>query len=228
LALALYLVVAAVVCLLLRRIIGKRAALVLIALPLVFTAPAMFTNRTYAPLDLLYTSEPFKSLHVRTVQIAGAGRDPQLDPHRHLPPDRAVEPGRARFDQGRRVAALEPADALRRRPGRRRPARAVLPDHDPRLAAAARARAHVRRGHGLLSRRPRRVSLFPAHRSGRAGVAVRRGRVDVLHAGRLLSRVASRRVAGASGLSARRWRSCRSCCSARSGCSRMRFRARSR
>ena len=35
--------------------------LVLVALPLVFTAPAVFTGRSYAPLDLLYTSEPFAS-----------------------------------------------------------------------------------------------------------------------------------------------------------------------
>jgi Bacterial membrane protein YfhO len=61
LALALYLVVTAAVCLLLRRLVGKRCALVLIALPLVFTAPAMFTNRMYAPLDLLYPFEPFRT-----------------------------------------------------------------------------------------------------------------------------------------------------------------------
>lgn len=34
---------------------------VLVALPLVFTAPAVFTGRVYAPLDLLYATEPFAS-----------------------------------------------------------------------------------------------------------------------------------------------------------------------
>jgi Bacterial membrane protein YfhO len=67
LALALYLVATIATCVLLRRLVETRAALVLVALPLVFTAPAMFTGRTYAPLDLLYTAEPFKSLE--TVEV---------------------------------------------------------------------------------------------------------------------------------------------------------------
>jgi hypothetical protein len=71
LALALYLAVAGAVVALLRRTLhgGRQTGeggpllpwLVLIALPFVFTAPALFTNRTYAPLDLLYAHEPFKS-----------------------------------------------------------------------------------------------------------------------------------------------------------------------
>ena len=60
-ALALYLVVTTAIAAFLRRLIPWRAALVLIALPLVFTGAALFTNRMYAPLDLLYTSEPFAS-----------------------------------------------------------------------------------------------------------------------------------------------------------------------
>lgn len=60
-ALALYLAVSAVVVALLRKRIPLRSALLLIALPLVFTGPALSTNRTYAPLDLLYAHEPFKS-----------------------------------------------------------------------------------------------------------------------------------------------------------------------
>ena len=60
-ALALYLAVTLAVCALLRRLVPWRPALVLIALPFVFTGAALLTNRTYAPLDLLYTSEPFRT-----------------------------------------------------------------------------------------------------------------------------------------------------------------------
>lgn len=60
-ALALYLAVTGVLAALLRRLVPWRSALVLIALPLVFTAPAVFTNRAYAPLDLIHVSAPFGS-----------------------------------------------------------------------------------------------------------------------------------------------------------------------
>ena len=60
-ALALYLAVTIALVAVLRRLIAWRAAIVLIAMPLVFTGPALFTNRMYAPLDLLYMSEPFAS-----------------------------------------------------------------------------------------------------------------------------------------------------------------------
>ncbi len=57
----LYLAVTVGIAALLRRLIPRTAAIVLIAMPLVFTGPALFTGRTYAPLDLLYMSEPFAS-----------------------------------------------------------------------------------------------------------------------------------------------------------------------
>lgn len=60
-ALALYLAVTIGIAALLRRLIPRASAFVLIAMPLVFTGPALFTGRTYAPLDLLYMSEPFAS-----------------------------------------------------------------------------------------------------------------------------------------------------------------------
>ena len=66
-ALALYLAVAVALCALLRRLIPWRSALIVIALPLVFTAPAIFTNRAYAPLDLIHTAPPFGSIHPNAV-----------------------------------------------------------------------------------------------------------------------------------------------------------------
>lgn len=60
-ALALYLPVTIALCALLRRLVPWRSALVLIALPFVFTGAALLTNRTFAPLDLLYMSEPFRT-----------------------------------------------------------------------------------------------------------------------------------------------------------------------
>jgi hypothetical protein len=61
LALALYLAVTLALSASLRRLVPWRSAIILIALPCVFTGVALFTNRTYAPLDLLYTSEPFRT-----------------------------------------------------------------------------------------------------------------------------------------------------------------------
>lgn len=66
-ALALYLAVTVAIALLLRRLVSRAAAMVLIAMPLVFTAPAMFTNRTYAPLDLVHAGPPFGTIHPNAV-----------------------------------------------------------------------------------------------------------------------------------------------------------------
>ena len=62
-ALALYLAVAAILATLWSRFIQRvsvGAAIALVALPLVFTGQAMFTNRVYAPLDLPFTAEPLR------------------------------------------------------------------------------------------------------------------------------------------------------------------------
>lgn len=66
-ALALYLAVVIAIAASLRRFIPVRSAAVLIALPLVFTAPAIFTNRAYAPLDLIHVAPPFGSIHPNAV-----------------------------------------------------------------------------------------------------------------------------------------------------------------
>jgi len=63
LALALYLIVAAILSTLWSRFVQRvsvGAAIALVALPLLFTGRAMFTNRVYAPLDLPFTAEPLR------------------------------------------------------------------------------------------------------------------------------------------------------------------------
>ena len=60
-ALVLYLALTAVLAVASRRWVPWRSALVLIALPLLFTGPAALTNRAYAPLDLLHVAAPFGS-----------------------------------------------------------------------------------------------------------------------------------------------------------------------
>jgi hypothetical protein len=63
LALALYVLVTAILSSLWSRFVQRvsvGAAIALIALPLVFTGRAMFTNRVYAPLDLPFTAEPLR------------------------------------------------------------------------------------------------------------------------------------------------------------------------
>jgi len=63
LALALYLIVTVALSTVWSRFVQRvsvGAAIALIALPLVFTGRAMFTNRVYAPLDLPFTAEPLR------------------------------------------------------------------------------------------------------------------------------------------------------------------------
>jgi hypothetical protein len=63
LALLLYLVVTACLSILWSRFVQRvsvGAAIAIVALPLVFTGRAMFTNRVYAPLDLPFTAEPLR------------------------------------------------------------------------------------------------------------------------------------------------------------------------
>ncbi|HEX6096734.1 MAG TPA: YfhO family protein [Thermoanaerobaculia bacterium] len=62
-ALALYLAVSTILATLWSRFVQRMsvgAAIALVALPLVFTGRAMFTNRVYAPLDLPFTAEPLR------------------------------------------------------------------------------------------------------------------------------------------------------------------------
>ena len=62
-ALALYLVTTFAIAALWSRLVQRvsvAAAIVLIALPLVFTGKAMFTGRVYAPIDLPFTAEPLR------------------------------------------------------------------------------------------------------------------------------------------------------------------------
>ncbi|HEV7238874.1 MAG TPA: YfhO family protein [Thermoanaerobaculia bacterium] len=62
-ALLLYLVVTACLSILWSRFVQRvsvGAAIAIVALPLVFTGRAMFTNRVYAPLDLPFTAEPLR------------------------------------------------------------------------------------------------------------------------------------------------------------------------
>ncbi|MGZ5445841.1 MAG: YfhO family protein [Thermoanaerobaculia bacterium] len=62
-ALALYLIVTAILSTLWSRFVLRvsvGAAIALIALPLVFTGRALFTNRVYAPLDLPFTAAPLR------------------------------------------------------------------------------------------------------------------------------------------------------------------------
>jgi len=63
LALALYLAVTAAIAWLWSRFVQRvsvAAAIVLVAMPLVFTGRAMLTGRVYAPLDLPFTAEPLR------------------------------------------------------------------------------------------------------------------------------------------------------------------------
>src|SRR5687768_464612 len=63
-AFALYVVVAAVVLFVWHRRVtamSRVAALVLMAMPLLFTGPALVTNRAYGPYDLLYIVDPFQA-----------------------------------------------------------------------------------------------------------------------------------------------------------------------
>ena len=60
--LILYLIVAAMTLVVWRRFVtslSRRAAIVLIALPLVFTGPAIFTDRAYGGYDILFMAAPF-------------------------------------------------------------------------------------------------------------------------------------------------------------------------
>ena len=62
-AFVLYLIVAAIVSTFWSRVVQRvsvGAAIALIALPLLFTGRAMFTDRVYAPLDLPFTAEPLR------------------------------------------------------------------------------------------------------------------------------------------------------------------------
>lgn len=62
-ALALYLAVTAAIACLWSRFVQRlsvAAAIVLVALPLVFTGKAMLTGRVYAPIDLPFTAEPLR------------------------------------------------------------------------------------------------------------------------------------------------------------------------
>ena len=57
--------------------LSRRAALLLLLLPLLFTGPALLTGRVYAPIDLPFMADPMKAIAAEHgIEGVHTGRSP--------------------------------------------------------------------------------------------------------------------------------------------------------